>query len=659
MAEVASVLRQIDGHLPVRIDDLSDLPPGIRDFANDHPGYELMQRPDDNDLSIPVRNAQDRIVNMKTWIDNVTERTPRVEVTKYKQWRESLLRGVAGGEIERNVARTFAANMGEWYGLSEAESASILRALRESAEEQERGVRGLSADSIWKAVDKAPGLSAERRALAKRGVADAVFDAYENEAALVGITPKLTGWVKKQGLAVGSNMLGWATDYLYPAIRFTKSPIFFLQEVPEAPFFLALMGRYPMANAVPDVAARLVEKVPLISRGGKRIREAKAQNRVWNDKTMVVMERMAKTFAQRRVRALCERADLARMGLTVSGQMTDPRSPLGSLLQRIGPGHERLYGLTTLQVRKQRTARRRGSTASTPTTCRASAPPSTTTWPAARPTSRSNTALHSNGDWRWVLIRGLAIRDARGKAYRVAGSLTDVTDRKLAEEELVRRALFDPLTGLSNRSLLEMRLRQVMARARREPDLRFAVLFLDLDRFKVVNDSLGHVVGDMLLIEFGRRLTACVRPSDTVARLGGDEFIILLEDIREDIDGSRVANRIHEVLAKPFILNGQEIFTTTSIGIATGSPDYRSVEDLLRDADAAMYRAKALGKCRSEIFDQVLHERALEVLQLETDLRFALDRGQFLLHYQPIICLADGSLRGFEALSAGVTPTAA
>jgi diguanylate cyclase (GGDEF)-like protein/PAS domain S-box-containing protein len=259
-------------------------------------------------------------------------------------------------------------------------------------------------------------------------------------------------------------------------------------------------------------------------------------------------------------------------------------------------------------------------------------------------------ARHSNGDWRWVLIRGLAIRDARGKAYRVAGSLTDVTDRKLAEDELVRRALFDSLTGLSNRSLLEMRLRQVLERSRREPSLRFAVLFLDLDRFKIVNDSLGHVVGDLLLVEFARRLSACVRPSDTVARLGGDEFIILLEDIREDIDGSRVANRIHDVLVQPFILNGQEVFTTASIGIAPGSPNYRSVEDLLRDADAAMYRAKALGKCRSEIFDQALHERALEVLQLETDLRFALDRGQFLLHYQPLICLADGSLRGFEAL---------
>jgi diguanylate cyclase (GGDEF)-like protein len=180
--------------------------------------------------------------------------------------------------------------------------------------------------------------------------------------------------------------------------------------------------------------------------------------------------------------------------------------------------------------------------------------------------------------------------------------------------------------------------------------MHFALLFLDLDRFKVINDGLGHVVGDQLLCEFARRLGTCVRPADTVARLGGDEFVILLEEIVDDMDASRVAERIHEVLKAPFVLDDHEVFTTASIGIAPGSPRYRNVQDLLRDADAAMYRAKAMGKSRHEMFDTAMHEKAMEVLKLETDLRRAIERREFLLHYQPIVSLADGSLRGFEAL---------
>ena len=259
-------------------------------------------------------------------------------------------------------------------------------------------------------------------------------------------------------------------------------------------------------------------------------------------------------------------------------------------------------------------------------------------------------AATAAGPWRWTLVRGLAIRDAAGVPYRMAGSLTDVTERKSVEARLVREALFDNLTGLANRELLRQRMRHTLDRARRDTALQFAVLFLDLDRFKVVNDGLGHVVGDRLLCEVARRLAECVRPADTVARLGGDEFVILLEDMTDEADAVRVANRIHALLRKPFVLDDHEVFTTASIGIAPGSPRYRDVQDLLRDADAAMYRAKALGKSRHEMFDAAMHERALEALQLETDLRHAIEREEFLLHYQPIVSLADGALLGFEAL---------
>ncbi len=257
---------------------------------------------------------------------------------------------------------------------------------------------------------------------------------------------------------------------------------------------------------------------------------------------------------------------------------------------------------------------------------------------------------HRSGLWRWYLVRGLAIRDAAGKAYRVAGSLTDVNDRKAVEDQLVREALYDSLTGLGNRVLIQNRLQHALARARRNEDFKFAVLFLDLDRFKIINDGLGHLVGDQLLVELSKRLRTCVRPADTVARLGGDEFIILLEDLREEGDAVRVAERVHELLKTPFALGENEIFSSASIGIAPGSPRYRNVQDLLRDADAAMYRAKALGKSRHEIFDEALHEKAMETLQLETDLRHAVERGEFFPAFQPIVSLIDGSLQGFEAL---------
>ena len=256
---------------------------------------------------------------------------------------------------------------------------------------------------------------------------------------------------------------------------------------------------------------------------------------------------------------------------------------------------------------------------------------------------------HGDGSYRWVLARGLAIRDGDGPSYRMAGSMTDITQGKVS----------DPLTGLPNRVLFLDRLSRVLARSSRRSHGMDAVLFLDLDRFKLVNDSLGHVIGDQLLIGIAQRLDACLRSSDTlarldgehtIARLGGDEFTILLESIRHAADASAVAERIHRELATPFYIAGHEVFASASVGIVTSVHGYDSPEAVLRDADTAMYRAKAMGKARSEVFDTGMRQRALVRLQLETDLRHAIERGEFQLHYQPIVELATGRLDGFEGL---------
>lgn len=257
--------------------------------------------------------------------------------------------------------------------------------------------------------------------------------------------------------------------------------------------------------------------------------------------------------------------------------------------------------------------------------------------------------LHKDGTYRWMLSRGLVVRDASGVASRMAGSQTDITEDKVA----------DGLTGLPNRVLFMDRLTRCISRAQRQPGYLFAVLFLDLDRFKVINDSLGHVVGDQLLIALARRLGHCLRSGDTVAhlggshtfaRLGGDEFTILLEDIKHVSDAIRVADRIQKELAPPFDLGGHEVFTTASIGIALSTTGCERPEDLLRDADTAMYRAKALGKARYEVFDTAMREQAIARLQLEMDLRRALERQEFRVYYQPILSLKTGQIVGFEAL---------
>jgi diguanylate cyclase (GGDEF)-like protein/PAS domain S-box-containing protein len=257
---------------------------------------------------------------------------------------------------------------------------------------------------------------------------------------------------------------------------------------------------------------------------------------------------------------------------------------------------------------------------------------------------------HRSGAWRWMLMRGASVRNERGEAVRLAGSQTDITARKHAEDQVRHDALHDALTGLPNRALFMDRLGQALARTRGRKESQFSVLFIDLDRFKVVNDSLGHLAGDELLIETGRRLLKSVRPEDTVARLGGDEFTVLLEDVPDAGEAARVSARIQRELAIPHLVSNQEIVTTPSIGIAHGKPEYATAEEILRDADLAMYRAKQRGRAGHAEFDPAMHKSAVALLQLENDLRRAVERNELLLHYQPVVTLQSGAIAGFEAL---------
>ncbi len=265
--------------------------------------------------------------------------------------------------------------------------------------------------------------------------------------------------------------------------------------------------------------------------------------------------------------------------------------------------------------------------------------------------------LHKQGHAVWVLWSVSPVRERKGGPVHLIFQVQDITDRRRAEERLLHDAFHDALTGLPNRSLFVDHLKLAIARMQRNPLQMFAVIFLDLDRFKIINDSLGHMIGDQLLVGIARRLEACLRPGDTVARVGGDEFTILLEDMTEVEEAIQVAERIQRELVVPFRLCGREVFTTASIGIAPGTTEYAQPEDVLRDADTAMYRAKSLGKARHEIFDKEMHTVAMNLLQMETDLRGAIDRQEFFIQYQPIVALDNFNLRGFEALVRWQHPT--
>jgi diguanylate cyclase (GGDEF)-like protein/PAS domain S-box-containing protein len=249
----------------------------------------------------------------------------------------------------------------------------------------------------------------------------------------------------------------------------------------------------------------------------------------------------------------------------------------------------------------------------------------------------------------WISENARRITDADGAVICYEGSVEDITLRKKAEDQLKRQAFHDPLTGLPNRALFLDHLRMAMERARRRRHL-FAVIYMDLDRFKVINDSLGHETGDELLRSVARVLEKCGRSVDTIARFGGDEFAILIEEISASRDAIAIARRILDGVRQPFTINGNEVFTSASLGIVLKTDGYDRPEALLRDADTAMYRAKERGKSRFKVFNQKMHDQALRLMALETDLRRAVDLREFEVAYQPIVCLDTRRVCGFEAL---------
>ncbi|MEO8034234.1 MAG: diguanylate cyclase, partial [Acidobacteriota bacterium] len=261
-----------------------------------------------------------------------------------------------------------------------------------------------------------------------------------------------------------------------------------------------------------------------------------------------------------------------------------------------------------------------------------------------------NEIVTKRGERRLIGWNNTVLRNAQGSILGEASIGIDVTEQRRAEKQLLHDAFHDALTGLPNRALFLDRVSSSLSRTRRDRAHCFAVLLLDIDRFKVVNDSLGHVVGDQLLASIAARLTRALRSGDTVARVGGDEFTIMVESITGVTEANRAAVRVLDTLNEPFLLEGEEIFANVSIGIAISGPEYDRPEQLIRDADTAMYRAKSEGKGRYEIFDAAMREEAVSLLQLETDLRRAVERAELRVHYQPIVSLRTGVSVGFEAL---------
>ena len=259
--------------------------------------------------------------------------------------------------------------------------------------------------------------------------------------------------------------------------------------------------------------------------------------------------------------------------------------------------------------------------------------------------------LHKDGKTVWASWSVSTTSHTTSERPNLIFQIQDITDKKLAEEKLQYEAAHDALTGLPNRARFMSKLEQALRKAHEGNDYQVSVLFIDLDRFKVINDSLGHLIGDQLLIGIAERLRECLRPSDMVARLGGDEFTILVEGKYEGKEVIRIAERIQEKFLIPFDLSGHEVYSSASIGILHATKNHRLPEDLMRDADTAMYQAKRAGKARHEVFDQDMHEAVKEILKLETDLRRAVEKDEFYINYQPIYSLETEKIEGFEALA--------
>ena len=256
-----------------------------------------------------------------------------------------------------------------------------------------------------------------------------------------------------------------------------------------------------------------------------------------------------------------------------------------------------------------------------------------------------------DGTYRRFMCRGVAVKGRTRRPVRIAGSLTDTTEQAIAQERLRSVGFVDPLTGLHNRAVFVEGLGRNIEEFRRgRGGSSFAVLYLDLDRFKIVNDSLGHLVGDELLVAVSRRLESCLRQGDALARLGGDEFAVLLNRLFDDNQANAIACRIQDAFSSPFSIAGREVFTSASIGIAFGPAHYTNPDEVMRDADTAMYHAKSRGKARHEVFDEAMHARVRDRLSLENDLRRAISSNDFEVHYQPIVLLASGMCVGFESL---------
>ncbi|MFZ0954680.1 MAG: EAL domain-containing protein [Candidatus Sulfotelmatobacter sp.] len=271
---------------------------------------------------------------------------------------------------------------------------------------------------------------------------------------------------------------------------------------------------------------------------------------------------------------------------------------------------------------------------------------------------------HKDGTWRVLESMASTIRNEKGEVAKLVIVNRDVTERKRAEEELEHNSFHDALTGLPNRRLFLDRLQHLFARARRNPERQHAVLLVDLDGFKTFNDTMGHALGDRVIVEIGQRLGACLRHDDTISRpqfenstldavlsrMGGDEFTILLEEVSDPSNAMRVAERILAAVAEPILVEGREVRTSASVGIALSKPTHERAEDLLADADVAMRRAKAMGGSRCEVFDEAVHTRAVNRLKLESELRGALEKREFRVHYQPILDLEARQIAGFETL---------